>query len=292
MNNGDQGSARPRRRVFIESALAMAAMPLLPAHAERPALRIGLTPVFLDDQLSFLTRWRGWFERRLKRPVVFVQRGSYREVLDLIRGGKIDFAWICGYPYVRYRRELKLVAVPLWRGRPYYQSYLIVPRDDTRTTSLPELRGKVFSYSDPDSNSGYLYPQYRLAGLGENPATFFSRSFFTWGHRKVIEAVGVGLADGGAVDGYVWETLAEFHPALTSATRIIERSQEFGHPPFAARLDIPESELQQFRAALVEMRTDEEGAELLRLMRLDGFVPGQQSLFDEIARMASRVRRT
>jgi phosphonate transport system substrate-binding protein len=94
------------------------------------------------------------------------------------------------------------------------------------------------------------------------------------------------------VDGYVWETLAEFHPKLTSATRIIERSPEFGHPPFAARLDIPESELVQFRAALVEMRSDDEGAELLRLMRLDGFVPGQQSLFDEIARMAARVRRT
>ena len=273
MNEGDQGSARTRRRVFLRSALAVAAMPLLPAHAEAAALRIGLTPVFLDDQLSFLTRWRVWLERRLKRPVVFVQRGNYREVLDLIRGGKIDFAWICGYPYVRYRQELRLVAVPLWRGRPYYQSYLIVPADDAKLNSLTDLRGKVFAYSDPDSNSGYLYPQYRITTLGENPSTFFSRSFFTWAHRKVIEAVGAGLADGGAVDGYVWETLAEFHPKLTHATRIIERSPDLGHPPFAARSDIPE-------------------LELLRLLRLDGFVPGQPSLFDEIARMAARVRRT
>jgi phosphonate transport system substrate-binding protein len=102
----------------------------------------------------------------------------------------------------------------------------------------------------------------------------------------------VGLADGGAVDGYVWETLAEFHPALTNATRIIERSPEFGHPPFAARLDIPESDLQQFRTALIDMRVDEEGAELLRMMRLDGFIPGQQSLYAEIALMAARLRRT
>jgi phosphonate transport system substrate-binding protein len=292
MNQGDHSRAGSRRRVFLQSALAMAAMPLLPARAEPGALRIGLTPVFLDDQMSFLTRWRVWLERRLKRPVVFVQRGSYREVLDLIRGGKIDFAWICGYPYVRYRHELRLVAVPLWRGRPYYQSYLIVPADDVRTKNLTELRGKVFAYSDPDSNSGYLYPQFRLTDTGENPSTFFSRNFFTWGHRKVIEAVGVGLADGGAVDGYVWETLAEFHPQLTRATRIIERSPEFGHPPFAARADIPELELQQFRAALLGMPADTEGAELLHLLRLDGFVAGQLSLFDEIKRMAVRVRRT
>lgn len=269
----------------------MAAMPLLPARAEAGTLRIGLTPVFLDDQLSFLTRWRVWLERRLKQPVVFVQRGSYREVLDLIRGGKIDFAWVCGYPYVRYRHELRLVAVPLWRGRPYYQSYLIVPAVDTRSASLADLRGKVFSYSDPDSNSGYLYPQYRLTMLGENPTTFFSRNFFTWAHRKVVEAVGVGLADGGAVDGYVWETLAEFHPKLTGATRIIERSPDLGHPPFVARPDIPAAQLQQFRTALLGMPADPEGAELLRLLRLDGFVAGQPALFDEIARMAARVRR-
>jgi phosphonate transport system substrate-binding protein len=292
MDAGDRGSTLLRRRVLLRSALALAATPLLPAAADAGALRIGLTPVFLDDQASFLARWRLWLERRLKRSVVFVQRGSYREVLDLIRGGKLDFAWVCGYPYVRYRKELRLVAVPLWRGRPYYQSYLIVPADDRKTASLAELRGKVFAYSDPDSNSGFLYPQYRLATQGENPATFFSRSFFTWGHRKVVEAVAVGLVDGGAVDGYVWETLAEFHPALTRATRIIERSPEFGHPPFVARPDISAAELEQFRGALLGMPADDEGAQLLRLLRLDGFVAGQPALFDEIARMAARMRKT
>ena len=292
MNQGDHHSAPSRRRVFLQSALALAAMPMLSVKAETGTLRIGLTPVFLDDQLSFLTRWRVWLEHRLKRSVVFVQRGSYREVTDLIRGGKIDFAWICGYPYVRYRHELRLVAVPVWRGRPYYQSYLLVPADDRKTASLLDLRGKVFAYSDPDSNSGFLYPQYRLTTLGEKSSTFFSRNFFTWGHRKVVEAVGVGLADGGAVDGYVWETLAEFHPALTRATRVIDRSPEFGHPPFVARPDISAAELQQFRSALLDMPADAEGRELLHLLRLDGFVAGQPSLFDEIARMAARVRRT
>ncbi len=270
--------------------MAIAASSLLPARAETSALRIGLTPVFLDDQVSFLARWRSWLEQRLKRSVIFVQRGNYREVLDLIRVGKIDFAWICGYPYVRHRKELRLVAVPLWRGRPYYQSYLIVPAYDQKTTSLADLRGKVFAYSDPDSNSGYLYPQYLLTTRGENPSTFFSHSFFTWAHRKVIEAVGVGLADGGAVDGYVWETLAEFHPKLTQATRIIDRSPDLGHPPFVARANIPSQDLQQFGAVLFGMPSDPEGAELLRLLRLDGFVAGQPALFDEIARMAARVR--
>jgi phosphonate transport system substrate-binding protein len=265
-------------------------MGLSVARAQGETLRIGLTPVFLDEQVSFLARWRAWLERKLQRPVVFVQRGNYREVVDLIRGGKIDFAWICGYPYVRYREELHLVAAPLWHGRPFYRSYLIVAAD-TPYASLAELRGKVFAYSDPDSNSGFLYPQYRLIMQGENPVSFFSRTFFTWSHRGVVEAVGVGLADGGAVDSYVWETLAEIKPHLTRRTRVIEQSPEFAHTPFVARPGIDKDELRRFRALLLEMDNDPEGAELLRLMRLDGFGVVQPKMYDGIAQMAARVRR-
>lgn len=278
------------RRRFLHGGAAAAGLAMLPTWAADDAVRIGLTPVFLDDQMSFLGHWRNWLETRLGRTVIFVQRGNYREVVDSVRTGKLDFAWICGYPYVQHRRELKLVAVPLWRGGPWYQSYIIVPSDDTRSASLADLRGKVFAYSDPDSNSGYLYPRYLLATRGENPATYFSRSFFTWGHRKVVEAVGVALADGGAVDGYVWETLAEVRPELARATRIIERSSPLGHPPFVARGDIPPAELERFRAVLTGMAADPVGEELLRRLHLDGFTPGEPALYDEIARMATRVQ--
>lgn len=287
------------RRRFLAGVAGWSALAALPAGTMRSAdaavakgtLRIGLTPVFLDDQVSFTARWRRWLEERLDRPVTFVQRGNYREVVDLVRGGKIDFAWLCGYPYVRHRREMRLVAVPLWRGQPYYQSYLIADAKNIGIRSLSDLRGTVFAYSDPDSNSGYLYPQYALAQAGHNPATFFSRTFFTWAHRKVVEAVSIGLASGGAVDGYVWETLAETSPDLALGTRIVEKSPLFGKPPFVARHDIPEADLQRFRAVLLGMADDAQGAALLSRLRLDGFVAGSPNLFDSIARMADKVRR-
>jgi phosphonate transport system substrate-binding protein len=291
MERDDRTGNACARRQFLRRLAALAVLPTVSARATETAVRIGLTPVFLDDQMSFLAQWRTWLEVKLGRSVTFVQRGNYREVVDLVRGGKLDFAWVCGYPYVRYRHELQLVAVPLWRGGPWYQSYLIVPDDDTHSTSLADLRGKVFAYSDPDSNSGYLYPRYLLTEQGEDAGNFFARSFFTWAHRKVVEAVGVGLADGGAVDGYVWETLAEMRPELTRATRIIGRSPSLGHPPFVARADLAAAEVARFRAVLVGMAADPVGEELLARLRLDGFTAGTPALFDGIARMAERVQR-
>ena len=257
--------------------------------AERPALRIGLTPVFLDDQSTFLEAWRVYLTARLQRPVVFVQRGSYREIVELLNQNQLDAAWLCGFPFVRHERHLKLLAVPLFQGRPLYRSYLIVPAGDTHTKSLLDLRGKAFAYSDPDSNSGFLYTQYTLAQIRERSDAFFARTFFTWAHRKVVEAVAVKLANGGAVDGYVWETLRRSHPELTARTRVVEQSPEFGFPPFVARASLPETDFAALRQVLVAMRGDVEGKKLLAQLNLDGFAPGERKLFDGIARMAEKV---
>ena len=273
------------RRTFLALAAAVSASPLCAQAQTNAAVRIGLSPVFLDDQLSFLNDWRDYLQGRIGRAVRFVQRGSYREIMDMLLEQKLDFAWICGYPYVRHKAKLRLMAVPVSDGRPQYRSYLIVPASDRQTGSILDLRGKVFAYSDPDSNSGFLYPRYALMQLKENPDRFFAKTFFTWAHRKIVEAVGSNLAQGGAVDSYVWETLQIYHPELTVRTRIVEKSPYFGHTPVVAREGVTRTEFDSMQEALLGMSQSTAGQDLLKRLNLDGFVTGEDSLFDGIARM-------
>ncbi len=254
------------------------------------ALRFGLTPVFLDNQVAFLDRWRAWLEPRVGHRVTFVRRGTYREIVDALRNRELDFAWICGYPYARHAAELTLMAVPVFRGKPLYRSYLIVPSRDTASRSMLDLRGKVFAFSDPDSNSGYLYPSFLLASTQDQPERYFRRSFFTWAHRSVVEAVARELADGGAVDGYVWETLARLQPQLTARTRVIHKSPEFGFPPLVAHPALARTDYLAMRGALLQMNADAEGRVLLDRLNLDGFIPGNAKLFDGIGRMMTALK--
>jgi phosphonate transport system substrate-binding protein len=277
------------RRHFLAAVGAGAACGRAIAELPPAGVRVGLTPVFLDNQLAFLNAWRAYLQLRLKRPVSFVQRGSYRDVVGLLQQGQLDFAWLCGYPYVRNTPSLRLLAVPLYRGRPVYQSYLVVPAADRATTTLLDLRGKVFAYSDPDSNSGHLHTLYSLLKMRESPVTFFARTFFTYGHRKVVDAVRVGLAHGGAVDGYVWETLAQLHPELTARTRIVERSPEFGFPPFVAGPAVASSLHAAMQHVLIQMSADPEGLPLLRRLNLDGFQEGHPGLYRDVLAMSKAV---
>lgn len=245
--------------------------------------RIGLTAVILTDQTSFLKEWQDYLSNSLQRPVQFIQRQTYEEVTDLLLGGDLDAAWICGFPYVRNREQLKLLAVPLFNGEPLYRSYLIVPTTDSVSQGIVDLKGKVFAYSDPNSNSGFLYPQVSMIREGLEPKHFFSKTFFAWAHRDVVKAVVDGVAQGGAVDGYVWETLSRHEPALTAGTRLVSKSPLFGFPPLVVRRDISPANFSALRNALLKMASVTEGRRLLQRLNLDGFTEGEDSLYDGVA---------
>lgn len=275
-----------RRRSFLSYSLAAscaALSPRLARSSDLPPLSIGTTPVFLDDDVAFLRDWQSYLQRELGRPVAFVQRRSYREVSELLLAEKLDAAWICGFPYVRYRDRMRLLAVPTWEGEPLYRSYVIVPSSDQTTQSIGDLGGKVYAFSDPDSNSGWLVPNSLLFRLGKDAASFFRKSFFTWGHRRVVDAVAVGLAQGGSVDGYVWETLKLHHPEVTDQTRVAYRSARYGFPPFVTRSQLPAGEFKRLQDVLVAMRTNPTGRGLLQKLNLDGFQVAPESVFNGIA---------
>jgi len=278
---------RNRRRWLINSGCIAAGLIGL-THKARAAggkLRIGMTPAFLHDQHSLLEEWREFMSTSLQRPVEFIQRDSYRETMDLLRLEKLEFAWICDYPYLHLKQEVRLLAVPLYQGRPYYRSYLIVRRDNTQFKSMSDLTGSVFAYADPYSNTGYLAPRFHIRNLGQDPATFFRKTFFTWSHRKVVEAVASGLAQGGAVDSYIRDTLVHVEPDLALRTRVIWRSPEYGFPPFVSHRSVSTADFQLMQKHLLDMSANERGRSLLTRLNLDGFTIGSPSLYDGVARM-------
>ena len=259
--------------------------------AESPAalLKFGVTAVILQDQSEFLAQWERHLETKLGRDVAFVQRGSYGEISELLSRGEIDIAWVCGAPYVRHRGRWRLIAVPVFEGEPRYRSYLIVRASDTRRRSYADLHGVVFAYSDPDSNSGYLVPQFEILNRGLRSATLFRKTFFTWAHQDTVRAVAVGLAQAGAVDGYIWETLARIEPELTRETRVVAKSDWYGFPPIVARASLAANDLEAIRRVFVSMNDNDEGRRLLGRMNLDGFVPGEDAWYDRIRQIIQFV---
>ncbi len=271
------------RRAWLTGAAAFVGAAFIPRRTHAAStLRFGTTPVFLNEQVGLLERWQRHLESALGQSVRFLQRGSYREIVDLLLNDGVEAAWLCGHPLVLHESRLSVIAVPRYQGEPLYRAHLIVPASDSDTRRIADLRGRVFAYSDPLSNSGYLVPRAEIAQSGGNPAAFFRRSFFTFSHRKVVDAVRAGLADGGSVDGYVWDTIAAQQPASVTGVRVAWRSAPHGFPPVVGRRNWADADQVRLGDALRGMVQSPEGRDILVRLNIDGFEGHRAHQFDSI----------
>jgi len=242
-------------------------------------LSLGLTPVFLDNDMKLLSLLQRYLGQQFDRPVRLVRQRTYRETLVNLLAGQLDAAWISDLLYVKYQDRLALLGVPLYRHQPFSQTFVIV-NEASKASTFDDIRGTVHAFSDPDSASGYLITRWLLALRRESPAKFFRNFFFTYGHRNVIRAVANGLAESGSTEGYVWEVMKEREPELVGKTRIVFRSERLGLPPIVAldtTRDLPA--IRALTAALLGMTSDRLGREILSFLAFDGFMTASAALY-------------
>jgi phosphonate transport system substrate-binding protein len=222
----------------------------------------------------------------LGEDIEFIQRKTYGELNELFRKGEIDLAFVCSGPYATGKKKygFDLLATPLVQGSHFYHSYLIV-NADSPFHRFEDLRGRVFAFTDPDSNTGKLVPTYWLAKMGERPETYFGKIIYTYSHDNSILAVSRGLVDGATVDGLIWEYYHQKNPTFTSRTRIIKKSEPYGIPPLVTSKHLAPKLKERIRKLLLSMHRDPEGQQILNELMIDRFVAPQEEWYDTIRQM-------
>ena len=229
--------------------------------------------------------------QELEREIELIQRKTYGEINELFGKGEIDLAFVCSGPYATGKDKygFHALAVPLVRGEPLYQSYLIVNRESP-AQSLGDLKGSVFAFTDPGSNTGSLVPTYWVKKMGEEPGSYFKRIIYTYGHDNSILAVARLMVDGAAVDGHIWEYYNRVDPVHTSQTRIIRKSRTFGNPPLVASRHLSPLQRDRIREILFAMHLGPGGKRILDELMIDQFKAPEEAWYDDIRDMNQYVQ--
>ncbi|MCM8778723.1 MAG: phosphate/phosphite/phosphonate ABC transporter substrate-binding protein [Candidatus Omnitrophica bacterium] len=221
--------------------------------------------------------------KHLKIKVNFIEKESYAEINNLLAEGKIDLAFVCGGPYIEGHDKfgLELLCAPQIDGGTVYYSYIIVHKD-SHINKFEELRGKVFVFVDPMSNTGKIYPTYLLKTIGETPETFFKEYIYSYAHDTSIRAVAEGIVDAGAVDSLIWNYMDRSGLQFTRDTKIIKISPAYGIPPVVVRPGLKKDLKEKIKEILLNMHQDKEGREILEKMSIDKFVEIDDSNYNSI----------
>lgn len=260
------------------------------------AIKVAVSPEFFpgastggyEDLIQYISM-------KLGGPVKIVHRRSYQEIDDLFKNGEIDFAFTGSGPYIEGRSGMELLAIPQRHGKTIYNSYIIVPGNSSYK-NLSDLRGKKFAFTDPLSNSGRLFPEYRLSLINETPDSFFGvenggkNYFYTYSHENSIIAVSERLAEGAAVSSQVYEYMTYKKPGIISRTRIIEISPPFANPPVVVSGKIDPFLEQRLNAILLNMDKDEEGIKILSKVMIDRFVSINDGDYEPVREMRNGIR--
>lgn len=230
---------------------------------------------------------------RLGYKIKLIQKKTYGEINELFPKQQIDLAFVCSGPYAVSKDifGFEALATPIVRERPYYQSYLIVHKS-SGFKRFEDLRGHVFAYTDPESNTGALVPNYWLAQTGETAASFFRRTTYTYSHDNSIMAVAKRLVDGATVDGHKWEFFNADQSRFTSQTRVIKKSEWFGSPPLVAAFFLMEDLKSDIRRIVITMHQDPEGINILNKLMIDRFEPPKDVWYEPVRVMYNHVHKT
>src|SRR5271167_4578882 len=166
---GEEQARVGRRAILACLATAPFLWSTNSARAIEP-VSIGLNPLFLDSDIQLLSLLQSYLGARLGRPVQLLKRRTYQEITALLLSGQLDAAWVCDDPYVQHEDQLELLAVPLYRHEPLYETYVIV-NERSKAQFFDEIRGTVHAFSDPDSTSGFLVTRYLLTLRHATPAS-------------------------------------------------------------------------------------------------------------------------
>lgn len=244
------------------------------APADRPdTLRVAVAAVLsptgtIESYQPFIA----YLQRKTGLPVTLVQRKSYQEINDLLARAAVDVGFICtgAYRDGARRQTLELLVVPRINGKTTYRSLIIAPAA-APIRSFTDLRGKRFAFTDPLSNSGYHYPLALLQRLGEQPETFFSRTFFTYSHDRSIAAVMDGLADGAAVDSLIFDFASQHSPKIAQRIAVVDQSPEFGIPPVVVPQTLAPARKAWLKELFLSLHTTAEGKEVLASLGIECF---------------------
>jgi phosphonate transport system substrate-binding protein len=226
-----------------------------------------------NESYSHYNELLQFISQKLNRPVHIIQRKTYAEINSLLSQNKIDLAFICSGAYVSALEEnlpIQILAIPIIDSKAYYYAYIIVNKD-SKISEFSELKDKSFAFTDPLSNTGYLYGLSKIKELKQNPQNFFSKTIFTSGHDYSIQAVQRKIVDGATVNSLIYDYISKKYPERVTNIKIIYKSEPFGIPPIVIKNDMGPGLKKKLSKLFINLHLDPQGKEILKKLMIDRY---------------------
>ncbi|TKB24789.1 phosphate/phosphite/phosphonate ABC transporter substrate-binding protein [Desulfopila sp. IMCC35006] len=212
---------------------------------------------------------------------------TYDDVINKLHTGEVDIGYVGPFSYVTAQDSfgVKILCRTISEGKEEFYHSIIVTRKDSGIQRLQDLKGKSFSFTDPDSTSGYLFPLARLIASGISQEDF-SEVRFLKRHVNSLLAVYKGHVDAGAT------SITSFNKIDVNMAemRILWQSEPIYRGLWVARKDLPEEQFTKIQQAMLQISASPKSDEIFKELSTKGFKVGKDSDYDNVRDVIKRLR--
>lgn len=216
----------------------------------------------------------------------FVWLGSktYDDVIEKLASGTADIGYVGPFAYAEAQDSfgVQLICRTLSKKSVEFYHSMIVTRKDSGLSKLEDLKGKRFSFTDPKSTSGYLFP---LAEMKKNGLSLddFSEVKFLKRHANSLLAVYNGHVDAGATS----YTAVDKVDIDMNQIDIIWKSEPIYRGPWIARKNLPSGVFKSIQNAMLKIGAPgkPENEPIFNELTTKGFIQGNDNDYDNVRKV-------
>lgn len=248
-------------------------------------ITLALTPDGLSPEQRMPLQ--DYLKQHMGRDVKLVTFNTYAATLDGLASGSVDFACLGAVSYVRGRA--KNGVVPLVQRTSDLQFHSVIIANAGKSIySLADLKGKRFAFGDINSTSGHIIPYLELKRAGINPDADLQVRY-SGEHPATVKLVEMGVADAGAVDESVLNSMIKEGRADRNKLRVIYTSKPFVDYVYVARRGISDAEREKFAAALLGLK-EGKNDDVLKLLRASKFIRANDEEYAAVREVAHELK--
>lgn len=233
---------------------------------EPPSIRFGV--MSLAQPARVYEQWTpmaNYLEEKTGKKVELVVPRGFAKIKEAIENDEVDIFFSNSYVFYRLLREgkAKPVAQMLNIDDRIYSNSDIFVRSDSGIKTMADLKGKKFAFVSPMGAGGYLAPKALLQKNGIDTTVEMSESF-TKNLSNSIHQVILKDVDGATMCGVNYRLMQR--KIDTGELTIIAKSDDYPENVIGARASLGTDSIEKLKAAILTMRDDTKGKEILLAM--------------------------
>lgn len=200
----------------------------------------------------------------------------------------IGFIPAFGYVLANEQYDVDVILKSIRHGEGSYKAQYVV-REDSDIDELEDLEGKVWTFADKGSTSGYLFPaqqlmdEFDMESPGDLESSFFSSVTEAGGHDTAAISVLEGDADVATTYDDVRDDLEDEYPDVKDELKVIDYTEPIPNDTISVTDELSDELKRDIKDALLEFNDEQEMIDIMNeVYNWDAIEEAEDSEYDVV----------